>query len=141
MMWEQSSSRFTREQKVAVEQFKVIRDKVLSERWQYSVNARLYAKEPMVVDLTPVSAVAAIVLGVYESNVATNSLTKSLSLRREANNAPVLKEIIGAVSLALKRQMIKETTTVPPTCTSNLRAIQAAPSTAGTSGASRAAPP
>lgn len=81
-----------------------------THRWRHGINARYYGEDPTRLDMSPFSALAATVVGVYESAAENATLLQSKSLGREALSAPLQKDISSMAARAIKSMFVKGVT-------------------------------
>lgn len=91
-------------------------------RWRNDINARYYGESPARFDLSPFSALAATIMGVYEAAAESATLLKSKSMLRESTSAPLQKDIAGLAARALRQAFVKQLAKALPHATPQLEA-------------------
>ena len=76
-------------------------------RWRHGINARYYNESPQRLDLRKYAALAATIVGVYESAAEGSTSLQSKSLIRESQGAQLQRDIAAMAANALKNVFIK----------------------------------
>lgn len=84
--------------------------RLATNRWIHGINGRYYGADCTRLDLSRFSALAATVVGVYESAAGESTLLQSKSLVREAKSAPLQKDIASRAAKQLRRIFIRQIT-------------------------------
>ena len=77
------------------------------DRWLYGINAKYYGVASGRMDLSDLHALCATVVGVYQSAAAQSSLLLSPSLNREANAAPLQKDLAAYAAKMLREAYVR----------------------------------
>jgi len=91
----------------AYQQLLTLHATCLAHRWRHGINARYYGADPTRLDMSPFSALAATVVGVYESAAENATLLQSKSLGREALSAPLQRDISQMAARAITAIFVK----------------------------------
>jgi len=91
----------------AYQRLQTLHASCLINRWRHGINARYYGEDPTRLDMGPFSALAATVVGVYESAAENATLLQSKSLGREALSAPLQRDISSIAARAIKSIFVK----------------------------------
>jgi len=79
-----------------------------TRRWAHSVNGTLYGETSERLPTAGVQQLAAVVVGAYRKLAADSSLSASESLKREANQSPILISVMEGLAINLKRRAIDD---------------------------------
>ena len=114
--WEDAQSAYgllLREHAETHEQLKAQVQYCKQHRWAYGINSAYYGLASNRMDLSPYSAMAATVAGVYEATAERATLLQSKSLQREASGSPLQRDISQLAARALRVVFVRKLTAVP----------------------------